>query len=37
MRSDKTHFHIEARLDSYEGETPVFSRKWKEKIPRDFN
>jgi putative CocE/NonD family hydrolase len=37
MRSDKTHFHIEAALDSFEGETKVISRKWKESIPRDFN
>jgi hypothetical protein len=37
MRADKTHFHVEATLDSYEGEAKVISRTWKESIPRDFN
>jgi hypothetical protein len=37
MRADKTDFHIEAKLNSFEGDKPVFSREWKERIPRDFN
>jgi len=37
LRADGTHFHVEAKLDAFENETPVFSRKWKESIPRDFN
>ena len=37
LRADRTHFHVEAKLDAFENETPVFSRKWKESIPRDFN
>src|SRR5262249_46262450 len=37
LRADKTHFHVEAKLDAFEGETQVASRTWKEAIPRDFN
>jgi len=37
MRSDKTHFILEATLDAYEGETRVLSRNWSERIARDFN
>ncbi len=37
MRSDRTHFLLEAWLDAYEGETLILSRKWDERIPRDFN
>jgi putative CocE/NonD family hydrolase len=37
MRSDKTDFHIEARLDAYEGAKLAFSREWNERIPREFN
>ena len=37
MRGDKTDFHIEATLNSFEGDKQVFSRAWKERIPRDFN
>jgi putative CocE/NonD family hydrolase len=37
MRSDKTHFILEATLDAYEGERRVLSRNWSERIPRDFN
>ncbi len=37
MRADKTHFLIEAELDAYEGETRIVSRRWNERIARDFN
>ena len=37
MRADKTHFIIEASLDAYEGEKQLVSRRWNERIPRDFN
>ena len=36
MRGDKTDFHIEAKLNSFEGDKPVFSRERKERIPRCF-
>ncbi|MFO1171014.1 MAG: CocE/NonD family hydrolase [Hyphomicrobiaceae bacterium] len=35
MTADATHFHIEARLEAFEGETKVCDRKWRETIPRD--
>jgi putative CocE/NonD family hydrolase len=37
MRADKTHFIIEASLDAYEGDKQLVSRRWGERIPRDFN
>jgi hypothetical protein len=37
MRSDKTDFQIEAKLDAYEGAKLAFSREWNERIPREFN
>jgi hypothetical protein len=37
LRADRTHFHVEAKLEAFENETQVFSRSWKESIPRDFN
>jgi hypothetical protein len=37
MRADKTHFIIEASLDAYEGDKQLVSRRWDERIPRDFN
>ena len=37
MRADKTHFIIEASLDAYEGDKRLVSRRWNERIPRDFN
>ena len=35
MRATRKHFLIDAKLDAYEGERHVFSRKWHAKIPRD--
>jgi putative CocE/NonD family hydrolase len=37
LHADKTHFHVEAKLEAYEGESQVVSRAWKESIPRDFS
>jgi hypothetical protein len=37
MRADKTDFLIEASLEAYEGEKLLLSRKWDERIARDFN
>ena len=37
MRADKTHFIIEASLDAYEGDKQLVSRRWNERIPRDFS
>jgi len=37
MRADKSHFIIEASLDAYEGDKQLVSRRWNERIPRDFN
>ena len=37
LRADRTHFHVEAKLEAFENETVVFSRSWMESIPRDFN
>jgi hypothetical protein len=37
MRADKTHFILEASLDAYEGDKQLVSRRWNERIPRDFN
>jgi len=36
MRADKTHFMLEGFLDAYEGEKQLISRRWNERIPRDF-
>ncbi len=36
MRADKTHFILEGFLDAYEGEKQLLSRRWNERIPRDF-
>jgi len=35
LTSDKTHFHIRAELDAWEGESRIFSRSWDESIARD--
>jgi hypothetical protein len=35
MRSTREHFHIDARIEAYEGEREVFTREWHEQIPRD--
>lgn len=35
MTSTSKHFCIAASLDAFEGDEPVFSRNWDEKIPRD--
>jgi hypothetical protein len=37
MRADRTDFHLEARLESFENEAKVISRSWRERIPRDLN
>jgi putative CocE/NonD family hydrolase len=37
MRADKSHFIIEASLDAYDGDKQLVSRRWNERIPRDFN
>ncbi len=35
LTATKTHFHLEARLEAYEGNKLVFERDWKSDIPRD--
>jgi putative CocE/NonD family hydrolase len=35
MTADATHFHLENRMDAFEGEAKVFSKTWKKSIPRD--
>jgi putative CocE/NonD family hydrolase len=35
MWSDAEHFHLEARLEAYEGEARVFEKDWRETIKRD--
>ncbi|MBI1776481.1 MAG: CocE/NonD family hydrolase [Proteobacteria bacterium] len=35
MHASRSHFHIEASLDAFEGTARVFSRSWQEAIPRD--
>ncbi|MEX0983800.1 MAG: CocE/NonD family hydrolase [Actinomycetota bacterium] len=35
MTSDATHFHLEDRLEAFEGQTRVFERTWERSIPRD--
>jgi hypothetical protein len=35
MTADRTHFHIDASLEAFEGERKVADRKWRETIPRD--
>ena len=35
ITSDRTDFHVEAELDATENGNLVFSRRWKESIPRD--
>ena len=34
LTADATHFHVEASLTAFEGETKVFAREWLESIPR---
>ena len=36
MTCDATHFRIEVNVEVYENETKVFSRRWDERIKRDF-
>lgn len=36
LRCDEDHFFVDATLDGYEGERRVFSRTWKETLPRDW-
>jgi hypothetical protein len=35
LRCTRTHFELTATLDAYDGETRVFARNWRLKIPRD--
>lgn len=35
LTADATHFHIEARLEAFEGANSVFNRQWREKIVRN--
>jgi hypothetical protein len=35
MTADLTHFHLQARIEAFEGEELVFSRTFEEQIPRD--
>jgi hypothetical protein len=35
MTCDETHFFIEAELEVFDGEEPVFSRQWSKRIARD--
>jgi hypothetical protein len=34
MTSDADSFHIEARLDAYENERPVYGQHWRGRVPR---
>jgi len=36
MWSDRTHFHLSARMEAWEGDARVFARDHEESIPRDF-
>ena len=36
LTASKSHYHVEGRLEAYEGKKLVFKREWKEKIPRKF-
>ncbi len=33
--ADRDHFHVEAEMEAFEGDTRVFHRTWKRQIPRD--
>lgn len=35
MRSDRTHFHLKARLEAYENDRPAYEREVEDSIPRD--
>jgi len=35
LTSDKDYFFLHATLDAFEGDERVFSKNWREKIPRD--
>ena len=35
MTCDETHFMIDVGIDVFDGDKPVFSRQWNERIPRD--
>ena len=35
LTADRTHFHIEASLEAFEGETRIAERTWCKSIPRD--
>jgi len=35
MWSDSSTFHLEAKLEAYDGETLVCARRWRESVPRD--
>jgi hypothetical protein len=36
LRSNESHFLLDAELDAYEGEIRVFSKNWNLQIERDF-
>ena len=35
MTCDETHFFIEAEIEVFDGEEPVYSRQWNKRIARD--
>ena len=35
MTCDRTHFHVEANLQVFDGDEEVFSREWRKSFPRD--
>ena len=35
LRCTRTHFELTATLDAYEGETRIFARNWRVRMPRD--
>ena len=35
QRCDREHFHVEGRLEAFDGDKCVFSREWRDSVPRD--
>jgi hypothetical protein len=35
LTADAENFYLHARLDAQEGDSPVFTREWNERIERD--
>jgi hypothetical protein len=35
MTCDRERFHVQTKLDVYDGDEPVFEREWRLSFPRD--